>query len=55
MTIEEANHYINYCLEEGYGEDVDFDKMSDAEKIEWADKTMAKGDLAYDAWKEQNE
>jgi len=55
MTIEEANHYINYCLEEGYHGSVDFEVMTDAEKIEWAGRTMAKADLAYDAWKEQND
>ena len=55
MTIEEANHYINFCINEGYDTPEELEGWSDEKRIEWVEKTMAKADLAYDAWKEQND
>ena len=55
MDIKEANTYINFGIKEGNYAPEDFEGFTDEELIEYAEIQMAKAELAYDAWKEQND
>ena len=52
MTLEDAKNYIGYGIKNGSWDESQFDEMTDAEMIEFAEKEADRSDAAYDAYKE---
>ena len=53
--LEEAKHYINYGIKEGYFDEEQFEGMSDEELIAFATDASARGDNEAEAQLEQQE
>lgn len=53
MTLEDAKHYIHYCIKEGGLDAEKFIGMSDSELIEWAEKESDRGDAMAEAMSEE--